>query len=68
MPAPGKYKGHSEWTSAKELVNNGLFSKRARVTFTEGIMKDPINKLQPGPNTYKMPLGHFDNGVSKKPH
>lgn len=65
VPAPNKYPIGFDWKNPKDLLKKGHFSKVARVTFTEGILKDPKLKLWPGPPTYKAEKSEFENPGKK---
>jgi hypothetical protein len=55
-----------DWKNPPELKKKGHFSKLARVTFTEGILKDKRVREWPGPASYKKPFGDFDSTLKKK--
>ena len=60
VPPSNKYQNFIDWSKQPELHKKGHFSKLTRVTFTEGISKDKRIKEWPGPNSYKVPSGDFD--------
>lgn len=66
VPAPSRYSTFLDWTNPPELKKKGHFSKQARVTFTEGILKDKRLREWPGPASYKTPFGDFDSTLKKK--
>jgi len=44
VPPPNKYPLIYDWKNPPDLLKKGLFSKLARVTFTESILKSPTVK------------------------
>jgi hypothetical protein len=60
VPGPDKYPIGFDWKEPADLRKKGHFSKMARRTFTEEILKNPRLKEWPGPSTYKTPQSEFD--------
>jgi hypothetical protein len=60
VPAPNKYPLGFDWKNPPELNKKGHFSKMARVTETERILKNPRLKEWPGPASYKAKPSDFD--------